>query len=249
LHAIRKPGNLTVVRPVAPPQEQPEREFKELNGATDMNKQSRSGRISACLSCAALLLVPSGLRSDTGATSSPPIGYEVVGQVLNPSSQQSLQYGYLNQVRGLDRITTSAGAAVSESTALLTFYNNTTTERVINNGPIRIVDRTGTGTIYLGSGNGDFTNPDTFRNGIPVQTFTLRHQVVIDTSTGYFTTTFEITVTSTKPFQIDGKTYLLGRRGGIYRLNVGGKLAQQAPPSAYIAGSADGSGAELVDMD
>ena len=75
--------------------------------------------------------------------------------MLNPSAQQSLQYGYLNLVPGLDRITTSAGAAVSESTALLTFFNDTATERVINNGPIRVVDRTGTGAIYFGSGNAD----------------------------------------------------------------------------------------------
>jgi hypothetical protein len=38
---------------------------------------------------------------------------------MNPSAQQSLQYGYLNFVRGLGRITTSASAAVSEFTALL----------------------------------------------------------------------------------------------------------------------------------
>jgi len=183
------------------------------------------------------------------AQRAPRIGYEVVGQVLNPSAQQSLQYGYLNLVRGLDRITTATGAAVSESTALLTFFNDTTTERVINNGPMRVVDRTGTGAIYFGSGNGDFANPDTFKNGAPIQSFTLRHQVVIDTSTGHFTTTFEITVTSTKAFQIDGKTYRLGRRGDQYRLNVAGKLTQQAPPAAHIAVLADARGVDVEDVD
>ena len=214
-----------------------------------MNIQSTFGRMTAWLGCAGLLLLPAGVRSDTGEVSSPPIGYEVVGQVLNPSAQQSLQYGYLNLVRGLDRITTTAGAAVSESTALFTFFNDTATERVINNGPIRVVDRTGTGTIYFDSGNADFTNPDTFRKGMPVQTYTLRHQVVIDTSTGYFTTTFEITITGVATFQIDGKPYRLGRPGGVYRLNVGGRLTQQSPPSAYIAGAADGGGGKVVEID
>jgi hypothetical protein len=167
-----------------------------------------------------------------------------VGQVLNPSAQQSLQYGYLNLVRGLDRITTSSGAVVSELTALFTFYNDTATERVINNGPIRVVDRTGTGAIYFGPGSADFANPNSFKNGTAVQSYTLRHQVVIDTSTGYFTTTFEITVTSAKTFQVDGKMYRLGHPGSVYRLNVSGKLTTQAPPSAYIAGAADGSGVE-----
>jgi len=212
-----------------------------------MNLQSTFGRTTAWLGCALSLLLPPSLRSDPGDFSSPLIGYEVVGQVLNPSATQSQQYGYLNLVRGLDRITTSAGATVSESTALFTFFNDTATERVINNGSIRVIDRTGTGAIYFGSGNGTFATPDTFKNGTPVQNFTLRHQVAIDTSTGYFTATFEMTITSSKSFQIDGKTYRLGHKGGVYRLNVFGKLASPTPPSAYIAGVADGNGAEMLD--
>ena len=214
-----------------------------------MNVHTSFRQVIASLSCAGLLVLPAALQADPGGPSSPLIGYEVVGQVLNPSPQQSSQYGYLNFVRGLDRITTTAGAVVSESTALFTFYNDTTTERVINNGPMRVVDRTGTGAIYFDSGNSDFANPDTFRKGTPIQNFTLRHQVVIDTSTGYFTTTFEITITSAKVFQIDGKSYRLGHPGTVYRLNVTGKLTQQAPPSAYIAGAADGTGVEGVEME
>jgi hypothetical protein len=205
--------------------------------------------VTVSLACAGLLMLPPTGRSQNGQQSSSMIGYEVVGQVLNPSPQQSLQYGYLNFVRGLDRITTSAGSAVSESTALFTFFNDTATERVINNGPIRTVDRTGTGAIYFGSGSGDFATPDTFRSGTPVQSYTLRHQVVIDTSTGYFTTVFEITVTSAKAFQIDGKMYRLGHPNSVYRLTVAGKLTTQAPPSAYIAGLADGSGVDGVEID
>ena len=152
-------------------------------------------------------------------------------------------------MRGIGRITTTAGAPVSEATALLTFYNDTTTERVINNGPMRLVDRTGTGAIYFGAGSSDFTNPATFKNGNAVQSYTLRHQVLIDTSTGYFTATFEITITAAKVFQIDGKMYRLGHPGDVYRLTVSGKLTQQGPPSAYIAGVADGVSVDGFDMD
>ena len=213
-----------------------------------MKMQSPFRRIAGSLGCAGLLLLPACLRSDAAEPSSSQLGYEVVGQVLNPSPQQSIQYGYLNFVRGLDRIVIS-GSTVSESTALFTFFNDTATQQVINSGPIRVVNRTGTGAIYFGSGNGNFSNPDTFKNGTPVQNYTLRHQVVIDTSTGYFTTTFEITITSAKAFQIDGKTYRLGHPGGVYRLNISGKLTQQAPPSAYIAGAADGPGVYRVEID
>ena len=214
-----------------------------------MNIQTSFRRINASFVCVGLLLLPAGLAADPGGPSSPLIGYEVVGQVLNPSPTQSSQYGYLNFIRGLDRITTSAGAPVSESTALFTFSTDTMTERVINNGPMRLVDRTGTGAIYFGSGDSDFANPDTFKQGSPVQSFTLRHQVVIDTSTGYFTATFEMTVTSAKVFQIDGKTYRLGHAGAVYRLNFSGKLTTQSPPSAYIAGAADGGSVEAIEMD
>ena len=213
-----------------------------------MKMQTLFGRMAATLSCAGLLVVFPGVRSGKAQPASETIGYEVVAQVLNPSSAQSLQYGYLNRVRGLNRITTSAGATVSEATALFTFYNGTQTERVINNGTIRMVDRTGTGAIYFGSGNNDFANPDTFRQGTPVQNYTLRHQVVIDTATGYFTTTFEMTITSVANFQIDGRTYRLGHPSGVYRMVVYGKLTTQSPPSAYIAGVADGAGVELMDI-
>ena len=199
-------------------------------------------RMMAALGCAIVLFPASCLRAADGQTSSPQIGYEVVGQVLNPSAQASQQYGYLNFVRGLERITNSVGASVSESTALLTFFNDTTTQQVINSGPMRLVDRTGTGAIYFGTGNADFTNPATFKLGTAVQNYSLRHQVVIDTSTGYFTTTFEMTVTDVKGFEIDGTTYRLGHPGSVYRLTVFGKLTAQSPPSAYIAGLADGPG-------
>jgi hypothetical protein len=196
----------------------------------------------------AVLLMSPSLQAEPDKNSGSLIGYEIVGQVLNTSPQQSLQYGYLNFVQGIDQISTSGGT-VSEATALFTFYNDTVTERVVNNGPIRVVDRTGTGAIYLDSGNGDFSSPDSFKKGKPVQVYTLRHQVVIDTSTGYFTTTFSMTITSAKTFKIDQNTYRLGRRGGMYQVNVFGKLTTQGPPSAHIAGVAIGDAAENVEIE
>jgi len=207
-----------------------------------MKIQNTFRRMTAWLGCAVLLLPAHGLRAENGSSASPQIGYEVVGQVLNPSSTTSQQYGYLNFVRDVDRITTSAGATVSEATAMLTFYNDTNTVQVINNGPIRTVDRSGTGAIYFGTGGNDFTNPSSFKNGTAVQNYTLRHQVVIDTVTGYFTTTFEMTVTAVKGFQIDGTTYRMAHPGSVYRVTVFGHLTTQSPPSAYIAGFADGQG-------
>jgi hypothetical protein len=73
---------------------------------------------------------------------------------------------------------------------------------VINNGSIRVINRVGTTTIYFNpSANANFANPASFQNGIPVQKSVLRHQVVIDTVTGSFTTTFVNTITSVDRFQ------------------------------------------------
>src|SRR5439155_23216383 len=104
-------------------------------------------------------------------------------------------------------------------------------------------------TYFYESSNGNLNTPDCFRDDKRVHTYDLRHQVVIDTSTGYVTATFELTVTSTTIFQIDNKTHRLGSRGAVYRHHVFGKLNPKAPPSAYIAGVADGGGAALIERD
>lgn len=175
------------------------------------------------------------------------LGYELIGQVLNVNPSQSLQYGYLSRVSGLDPVATQARSPITEATALLTFYNDTTTQQVINNGPLRVIDRTGTATIYFNAGGGgDFGTPDSFRAGKPVQTSTLRHQVVIDTSTGYFTASFELAVNSVTVFTIAGASYHLGNVGQVYHWNVYGKLTATGPPSAQIAGFASDIKAEPI---
>ncbi len=210
----------------------------------------RRRNISAITRFAAVLLAGHCAAVYAGETSAGnAFGYEFVGQVLNTSPTQSLQFGYLSAVRGLDAVSTTGGP-VSELNALLSFYNDTTTQQVINNGPIRVINRTGTATIFFNSsGGGDFTNPDSFRAGKPVQTCTLRHQVIIDTSSGYFTVSFEMTITSLRVFQINGNGYVLGQPGQVYHWSVNGKLTQQGPPSAHIAGFASGSSAALVSVD
>ena len=57
-----------------------------------MRIQTSFRRITASLTCAGLLL-PAGLQADPGGPSSPLIGYEVVGQVLNPTRSSLLSTG------------------------------------------------------------------------------------------------------------------------------------------------------------
>jgi hypothetical protein len=210
---------------------------------------ARFAAVLLAVHCAALYAEDTSAGKHAGETSAGnSLGYEFVGQVLNPSATQSLQYGYLSSVPGLGTVSTTG--PVSEASALLSFYNDTTTQQVINNGPIRVIDRTGTATIFFNSsGGGDFTNPDTFRAGNPIQTCTLRHQVIIDTSSGYFTASFEMTITSVRVFQINGSGYVLGKPGEVYHWSVYGKLTQQGPPSAQIAGFASGSRVASISVD
>jgi hypothetical protein len=169
------------------------------------------------------------------------VAVELVGQVNNSAPgvtpATSAQFGYVSQLGDL------AGWP-SESTAPLTFYTDTTTNRVVNNGPIRIVSRTGQLTIYRDpSANGNFANPDSFRDGTPVLTAVLRQQVILNTLTGAFTAHNVNTIVSTSPFVLGSDRIALGRVGGRFHTVISGQLATAAPPSAYIAGYTFSTGA------
>ncbi len=101
----------------------------------------------------------------------PRFGY--VGQVVNgsPAPASSVQFGNLTGI--------ADGA--------YTFYTEATTTSATANGPLRIVERAGTTTIYAATAPGDFAHPESFRSGAAVHVSRLRPQVVVDTSTGAFT--------------------------------------------------------------
>ena len=101
--------------------------------------------------------------------------YELIGE-FNNSGLASQQYGYLSSVTGLDNAFSST-ITKNETTALFTFVTNATPLQVVNHGPFRIVDRTGTTTIYLNSGPSDFSDPSSFSQGTPIQVSSYRQQV------------------------------------------------------------------------
>ena len=77
--------------------------------------------------------------------------FEFVGQVINfatpPPLGSSQQFGYLTAVRGIDNV--FVGSPHNEATAVLTFFNEAATTESFSDGPLRIIDRDGTTTIYL----------------------------------------------------------------------------------------------------
>lgn len=180
---------------------------------------------------------------DKTANAAGDVQFELVGQVINPSPTTSIQFGYLTFINGVSSSEPIFNAGPqNETTALFTFFNDTVTERVINNGPMRIINRVGTTTIYLDTTpDGDFANPDSFRDGIPVQTSELRHQVILDTVAGTFTTTFVNTITSSDFFHFGNHNFLLGKSGQTFRTTVIGHLNTAGPPAGHFAGFAVGN--------
>src|SRR5206468_5543057 len=196
-------------------------------------RRSRNSLMLAFLFATLLPLPVSGSPDEAhGRRLSTPLGgiaFEVVGQVTNfpPASAgqpaTSQQYGYLSLINGLtaDQIfTTPVPTLQNETTALVTFFTDAVTERVISNGRLRIVNRVGTTTIYLDkTPNGDFSNRDTFRDGTAVLTMAYRQQVILDTGeanqipgTGTFSAVNILTVTEVQRFEIGGESIRLARR-------------------------------------
>ena len=146
---------------------------------------------------------------------------------------------YVNGISGTEAV--FSPGPQNESTALSTFYNDTVAERVITNGPIRVINRVGTSAIYLdATPDGDFNNPDTFRDGLPVQTSQIRLQFVIDTVTGAFTVILVQTITSSDFFVLGNHHFLLSKVGQTYRTTYVGHVTASGSPAAHLAGFAVG---------
>jgi hypothetical protein len=162
------------------------------------------------------------------------LSLEIIGQVQNSapgvSPATSVQYGYLSYLRGLSVFT----GQPNESTALFTFYIDTTTTQVVNDGPMRVIDRRGAMSIYKDSSpNGSFADPNSFRDGAVILVADVHQQVILDTLTSAFTARNLNTITSTRPVDGVGR---LGQSGEQFRTIISGHLNTAGAPSAYMAG-------------
>jgi len=193
----------------------------------------------ASLACALLAGIPvPGYTKDKDEgsprikTADGDVMLELVGQVMNPSPTTSNQYGYLSSLNGVDGIFNPGPQ--NETTARFTFFTEAVTTRVINNGALRIVNRTGVTTIYRHDTPGDFTNPNSFRDGTPVLTATLRQQVILDTVEGTFTATNVNTVTSAATFAVGDDEFRLGKVGDQFRTSINGRRDLTVPPAGFV---------------
>jgi hypothetical protein len=84
-----------------------------------------------------------------------------VGQFVSTSTGSG-QYGYLSKIEGISNVFNS-DTVKNETMAMFTFSSHVTTDQVINNGPLRAVNRKGTTTIYYHpEGGANFADPSSF---------------------------------------------------------------------------------------
>jgi len=199
-------------------------------------------KLLALLALVVIALASSGLARSNGAwVIRMPGGrnvIEFVGQVNNtPTSSQ--QFGYLSRIEGLDAVFSSSPQ--NETTALFTFVTNATTDRVIVNGPLKVINRSGTTTIYFNSAPSNFSNPASFSQGTAVQVSSYRQQVILNTTTNSFVTVHMNEITETEPFTLNGHLYQLGYIGKSFRTAYSGQSnAPGVAPSGWFAGYAVG---------
>jgi hypothetical protein len=162
------------------------------------------------------------------------IAVELVGQVQNiPMTPTSNQYGYLSSVNGIDSV--FASTPHNETTALFTFFTVASTTQVINNGNLRIVNRTGTTTIYLDEApNGDFSDPSTFSDGTPILTMSLKQQVILDLVENTFTTVNVNTVMEASSFTVGDSKFRLGQAGDQFRTFISGRGNTTGTPANFV---------------
>jgi hypothetical protein len=189
-----------------------------------------------------VVVLPAAGATPAAAPKVHAISLEFVGQFQNSppavTPPTHIHYGYLSYIRGLSVF---SGAAQNETTALFTFFADAATPRVIPNGPLRIVTRVGTLTIYRDpSTNGHFDRPASFRDGAPVLVARFRQQVVTNTVTGSFTTFHQNTIVSTRPFRAGRRSVQLGRVGGTFQTFFSGHVTMPGPPSGFFGGYAVG---------
>ena len=168
------------------------------------------------------------------------ISLEFIGQGRVVSPAEVYQYGFFTHVAGVENV--FSGTPNNASTALFTFMNKLSTTSATPHGPLTIVDRKGTATIYLNPAAGaSFETPASFEAGTPVLTASLRHQVILDTLNGNtIFMHFDLTVISAETFTVGDQKRRLARPGQkMTWINYGRPNTSATQPGQFVfAGAA-----------
>jgi len=164
--------------------------------------------------------------------------FQLVGQFENSAVGVTpvthIHYGYLSWIQGV-----SAMGAVpqTEKTAQFTFFADGKTSPAISDGPLRLVTRVGTLTLYRDpSRNSDFANPASFRDGTPVLVAQYRHAPITSTLTNAISLFCRARITFTRPFATGHGMVQLGKVGDTFDEHYTGQGNMPGPPSGYFIG-------------
>jgi len=217
------------------------------------------------------LLVPSGLLTrDSGdvagaepdlATSDQPriVGISPLGTIdrrqmfhvlINRGNGDALAFGYFSYIHGLDeeRLYLEGGRDL-ESKALFTLFIVGRITRMHKIGPLVAYEVTGRSTVfYDDTPDGDFSNPETFRDGIPVATGEENTVYTFDPETGNGTGDVRLRQTAAWPVEFNGEHIQFGEVGNhtvawrgktLFNNSLGWTrvfataTTVQAPPTSY----------------
>ena len=171
------------------------------------------------------------------------VGQMVEGSTTVPSSNQ---FGFLSFIRGLKAIFMTDSPPFDRTTAKFGFVTRATTTREIANGPLVVITREGVTRIsftpcpWCLSPSVGIINPSLSIPVFLIQTSTLRQQVIIDNDTRSFSVVNINTITETRPFDLGGTQFQLGKVGQILRTSLAGQLDAVRQTEGHFAGHAVG---------
>lgn len=135
--------------------------------------------------------------------------------LLNKQSGEAVLFGYFNYIHGLDEEKLYVGdSPKGESTALFTLYLEARVIRVHKNGPLLVYEARGVSTVFLDdTPDGDFSDPETFRDGIPIAMGEENSVYTFDPDTGIGIGDVRLRQFQAWPFEFNGELIQFGALG------------------------------------
>jgi len=135
--------------------------------------------------------------------------------LINRRSGEAIAFGYLNYIHGLDEedLYLEEGRKL-ESKGLFTLYIEARITRVHRIGSVLAYEVLGTSTIFFDeTPDGDFSDPETFRDGTPIATGEENTVYTFDPETETGTGDVRLRQTAAWPFEFNGELIQFGEVG------------------------------------
>ena len=135
--------------------------------------------------------------------------------LINRRSGEALAFGYLNYIHGLDEEDLYLeDSRELESKALFTLYIEARITRVHRIGPLQAYEVRGRSTIFFDdTPDGDFSDPETFRDGIRIATGEENVVYTFDPETGTGNGDVRLRQTQAWPSEFNGELIQFGEVG------------------------------------